>query len=86
MKKLIQNYIHKITENDIELFAIKNGVRLSKKEISILYYYVKNEYETLLYGDSAFIFADLKEKLSSKNYEKVVSTFQMYKEKYGRYL
>ncbi len=86
MKKLIQNYIHKITENDIEMFAFKNNIKLCKKEVSILYYYVKNEYETLLYGDSTCIFHDLKEKLSSENYEKVISLFKMYKEKYGHYL
>lgn len=86
MKKLIQNYIHKITENDIEMFAVKNNIKLSKNEISTIYFYVKNEYETLLYHDSSSIFNDLKTKLSTKNYEKVVTLFKEYKEKYGRYL
>lgn len=86
MRKLIQNYIRKITENDIEAFAIQNHVNLSKKEISILYYYLQNEYETLLYHDSSSILEKLKAELSPSNYEKVVSLFLMYKEKYKRYL
>lgn len=86
MKKLIQNYIHKITENDIEMFAVKNNIKLNKSEISAIYFYVKNEYETLLYHDSTSIFDDLKTKLSAKNYEKIVSVFKEYKEKYKHYL
>lgn len=81
MKFLIKNYVEKLTEEDIENFAIKEGITLLEKEKRILYIYIKNYWETLLEKDSTFIFEELKEKLQPKTYEKVIELYNKYKKK-----
>ena len=81
MKFLIKNYVEKLTEEDIENFAIKEGITLLDKEKRILYIYIKNYWETLLEKDSTFIFEELKEKLQPKTYEKVIELYNKYKKK-----
>lgn len=84
--KIIQSYIDKVNKTDIADFASKQGMQLHPDEISILYFYIKNEYKTLLYGDSTSIFLDLQKKLSPSHYQKIRELFDMYKEKYKYYL
>lgn len=81
MKFLIKNYVENLTEEDIENFAIKEGITLLEKEKRILYIYIKNYWETLLEKDSTFIFEELKEKLQPKTYEKVIELYNKYKKK-----
>lgn len=82
----MQNYIGKITENDIEMFAVKNNIVLNPTEIEILYTHVKKNYEVLLYGDSSPIFADLKNHLQAENYSKIYDLYIEYKQRYKNYL
>lgn len=76
----------KLSENDIDMFAVKVGVTLTEVERSILYETVKEKYQILLYGDANPIFADLKSKLSTENYQKIYTLYHEYKEKYQSYL
>jgi len=86
IKRLIQKYINKITENDIEMFAAGNNIKLNSHEKSVVYHFVKNHYNDLVYGNSNLVFNSLKQELSSENYNKIYYLFNSYKEKYKHYL
>lgn len=86
MNSLIKQYINKIDINNINDFGIKNGINLNEKELNYLYDVVKNRYEEVLYGDDTAVLKDLKDNLSSDNYEKVVKLYEEYRKKFGSYL
>ncbi len=81
MKFVIQKYIENLTEEELEEFALKEGIKLLDEEKKVLYVYIKNYWETLLEKDSTFIFEKLKEKLQPKTYEKVIELYNKYKKK-----
>lgn len=84
--KLIVNYIKKLTKNDIIEFSKKEDILLNNNEIDIIYNYIKNDYNTLLYEDSTNIFNELKRKINSNSYYKIKNLFDEYKLKYKKYL
>lgn len=86
MHKLLENYINKISISDVNNFAVKNGASLSKEELALIYKYVKNDWETIIFGNPNPIFSDLKENLTAKNYEITINLFTSYKEKFRNYL
>ncbi len=85
-QKIIEKNINKLEVNDVDKFAREENIILNKLELDIIFYYIKNEWKTLIYGDSNNIFRDLKTKLSNDNYNKITKLFAFYKEKYKNYL
>ena len=71
---------------DIDNFAKKNGATLSQKELELIYKYVKNDWKTIIFGNSDKIFSDLKVNLTPKNYEIALSLFNLYKQKFQNFL
>ena len=63
--KLIKNYINKLKKEDISVFATNNNITLNDTELSIIYDTIKNDYESLLYGNHDKVFNELKSKVSS---------------------
>ena len=86
MNSLIKQYINKIDINNINDFAIKNNIYLSKKELNTLYDVIKNKNEEILYGDDTLIKDYLKQNLSEENYQKVITLYEEYRTKFGDYL
>ena len=86
MHKLLEYYINKISINDIRDFALKNGANLSLEELNLIYKYVKNDWETIIFGNADQIFSDLKKNLTAKNYQITTNLFKEYKEKFKNYL
>ena len=86
MRFVIEKYIDKITDSDILMFARNNDIELNAKEISILQFYLKNNWEDLLYGDPIPIINRLKEDFDKSKCEAITNLFYLYKEKYKDYL
>ena len=84
--KLIKNYINKLKKEDIKLFATNNNITLNDNELSVIYDTIKNDYESLLYGNHDKVFNELKSKVSSDNYDKIINLFFEYKKKYAQFL
>lgn len=84
--KMIENYINKLTKNDIIYFAKKENIVLNNNELEIIYDYIKNDYKILLYGDSTSIFNNLKSRINPTSYQKIIILFDKYKRKYKKYL
>ena len=78
---LIENYVKQIKQSDIYNFALMNNIDLSEKDIDILYYYLKKNWEELLYGNKD-ILNDLKQEIDEKKFLKIKSLFELYYNKY----
>ena len=85
-KSIIKNYIKKINVEDVLNFSLKNNINLSEVEANIILNYIKQDYETIIYGDPKNIFDELKTKLDKENYIKIINLYYEFKEKYKNYL
>ncbi|MBE6149412.1 MAG: DUF2624 family protein [Firmicutes bacterium] len=82
-EKLINEYINRLTINDINAFAIKNGVSLNEEELNIIYNHVKNNWRTIVFGNPREILNDLKNKINPFSYQKIESLYVYFKNKYN---
>ena len=80
--QLIKNYINKLSISDINNMAIKHNINLNDNELNYIYKQIKDNYQTLLYGNSDNIFENLKNNVSNDNYLKIKDLFNIYKNKY----
>lgn len=83
---LIKNYISKLTLNDINTFARKNGIELKEEELKLIEKYIRNDWRTIIYGNPRPILNELKEKLNQIEYQKIENLYIEFKEKYKNYL
>ncbi len=83
---LIENYIKQIKKNDIFNFGLKNDIELSDEEVELLYHYLNNYWEDLLYGDSRSVFLSMEKKLDKNQFLKIQSLFKEYYDKYQNFL
>lgn len=86
IEKLIIQYIERINQNDIDGFAKKNGIVLSDKEIDLIYYHVKNNWRTIIYGNPKSILEDIKNNVNELSYQKIENLYIDFKNKYKDYL
>lgn len=84
--KLIKNYINNLKKEDISVFATNNNITLNDTELSIIYDTIKNDYESILYGNHDKVFSELQNKVSPDNYDKIINLFFEYKKKYTQLL
>ena len=85
MNSLLKQYINKIDINNINDFAIKNNIYLSKKELNTLYDVIKNRFDEILEDDSS-VRDFLLKNLSAENYTKVINLYEEYLIKFKDYL
>ena len=85
MHKLIDNYIQNIRKKDIYAFALKNDILLTEKEQDILYHYLQNNWEEILYGNSRD-FVSLENQIDKDKFLKIKDLFDVYFEKYHNLL
>jgi len=79
MKKLfIYEYINKITKENIYNYGLNQGINLEKKDLDIIYYYVKNEYKRF-FNNPEDILLEVKDKLSNNTYNKILQLYDKYK-------
>lgn len=81
MKDKIRNYISRMNIEDVNAFAVKNGIYLSRSEMEFTYNFIKNNYSDVLENKN-YDFGRYKEKFSTENFPKV----QRLIEKYRNYL
>ena len=86
MRFFIKDYINKIGTADIIKFASFNNVELNQEEALVLDFYLKNNWEELLYGDPLPIIRNIEEKLGKSKALVITDLFYSYKEKYKNYL
>ena len=78
---LIEEYVNRMRKDDINKFALKQGIILNDDELDIIYEYIKNNYKTILYGNPKEILLEIKEKVSSVTYNKIENLYVKFKDK-----
>ena len=77
---IIKLYINKIKKEDIDKFLKTNNIFLNKKELDYLYNN-KNKYELVINEDLDTL-NDIKDNISSSNYNKLLLLFNKFKNIY----
>lgn len=80
-QNLIKNYINHLTINDILNFAKTQNIYLTNDECNIIYNYIKNDWQTIAFGNPKPIFDELKKRVSKNTYDKAIELFNKYKSK-----
>ncbi len=81
-ERLISEYVNRMTLEDVNNFALKNGIILKDNEIKLIYDHIKNSWHTIVFGNPRGILDDLKEKLDSTSYQKIESLYIYFKNRY----
>ncbi len=86
LNKLIEQYVNRMTTDDITDFAEKNGIELTNEETDLIYNHIKSSWKTIIYGNPRDTFDDIKAKASNATYEKITNLYVHFREKYKIYL
>ncbi len=82
MNYIIEGYINNLTTNDVNNFAIKNNINLTKEELNFTYDFIKNNYKQILNNPNGFNFNNYRHKFSEDSFNKIDSLIK----KYSNYL
>ena len=77
-KSIIINYIKNIKKEDIYNYGIKQGIKIDKHDIDIIYDYIKNRYNDIINNTNS-ILLEIKDKLNIKVYNKLLELYNKYK-------
>lgn len=76
-KSLLSEYINKLSKEDIIKYITKNNYHISDKEIDIIYFYIKNYWESF-YNNDKDIWLKLRNELNENTFNQVKSLYQKY--------
>lgn len=85
-ERIVKSYVDKLTINDIKNFGYQNDIILSDNEYNYLLNMIKNNWYIIVFGNPNNLFNELKNNVSDNNYKKIMSLYQIYKNKYINYL
>lgn len=78
---LIEEYVNRMNKEDVNKFALKQGIILNDKELDTIFTYIKDNYKTILYGNPKDILLEIKEKVSDLTYNKIENLYIKFKDK-----
>ena len=80
-KLIIINYIKKLTKNDIYRYCVNNNIPINEEEVDVIYYYIKNRYNDFFEGRDLELLEEIKYKVRSFTYNKIVELYYKYRDK-----
>ena len=80
-KKLVRNYISRLTTKDLEVFAKSHNISYTQDELIIIYQFIKYHYEDLL-DENIKVFEEIKGKINPTLYKQLLNLYIEYKQKY----
>lgn len=86
VEKLISEYVSRMSLEDVNAFALKNGIILNKMELTLIFDEVKNNWHTIIYGNPRGILDKVKEQVNELTYQKIESLYVYFKDKFKNYL
>ena len=78
---LISEYVNRMQKQDVNNFALKQGITLDNEELDIIYNYIKNNYKTLIYGNPKVILEEIKYQVEPLTYNKIENLYMQFKDK-----
>ena len=82
MKGLIENYVEKLSIDELNNFGIKNDIHLNSKELEFLFKMIKENWKDILNDEEPYL-DKLKDNINSK---KIKNLVVYYKKRYKGYL
>lgn len=79
-KLIIMEYMNRIKKEDINNFSLKQGINISKKDLDIIYEYIKNDARRIL-NNPIDVINEIKDKVSYDVYIKILELYDKYKNK-----
>lgn len=77
--KIIEEYINKLTKEDINNYAKKQEIILDKEELDIVYNYIKTNYKNIIYYPIKKTLSEIKYKVKPLTYTKIEELMTKYK-------
>ena len=81
-EKIISEFVKRMTLDDVNTFALKNGINLKNAEVKLIYDHIKSNWHTIVFGNPRTILDDIKEKIDSTSYQKIESLYIYFKNRY----
>ena len=81
-ERLINEYVNRMTMEDVNNFALQNGINLKEEELTLIFNHIKTSWRTIVFGNPRSILDDLKSKLDSNSYQKIESLYVYFKNRY----
>jgi len=78
---LINEYVKRMTKDDIVKFSTLQGIILEEQELDTIYNYAKKYYKTFIYGNPRPILDELKHKVKPMTYNKIENLYSQFKDK-----
>ena len=76
---MITEYINKLKKEDINNYAQKQGIKLDKEELDIVYNYIKTNYKNIIYYLIEKTLSEIKYKVKPLTYSKIEELITKYK-------
>ena len=76
---MITEYINKLKKEDINNYAQKQGIKLDKEELDIVYNYIKTNYKNIIYYPIEKTLSEIKYKVKQLTYTKIEELITKYK-------
>lgn len=86
IKKLIEQYVQKLTINDVNNFALKNNIFLTNNELKLIYNHIKENWYSIIYENPNVVLQNIKENINIDSYQKIENLYYSFYEKYKNYL
>lgn len=84
-ERLINEYVNRMNLEDVNKFALQNGINLKDDELKLIYTYIKNDWRTIVFGNPRSILDDLKNKLDQTAYSKIENLYTFFKNRYNNF-
>ena len=78
MNILIENYVKKMTTDDIKSFLNQNSIYLNENDIDFFYHLIKTNYKDIIKYPEDYL-KIIKEKVNENDYNKIYSIYLNYK-------
>lgn len=79
MYNIIENYVSKLTKEDIIKYANKNNLTLSNNELNFIYNFIKDNYKDVMKNPNKYDISDYKSIFSEENYIFISNIINKYK-------
>lgn len=83
---LISEYVNRMEKDDINNFALRQGITLDNSELDIIYNYIKNNYKTIIYDNPNVILEEFRFKVRPITYNKIEELYIKYKDKIDSFI
>ena len=86
MYSIIEKYMGRLTEEDVNKFALSKNCTLSPEELNFTYVFIKKNWSDILKNPSVFDLNRYKSHYSEENFAKIKQVYQEYFERFASLL